>query len=193
MSTRMLVVVFFLAASAFGQSTVQTSVCDVTRSSASFDGKMVRLRATVVSGYEAFGIRDPSNEKCDVIWLTYPGSGPVASTSFGANASNVQRPPVKLKNDRQLKRFQELLKAEMYPRSRGDICMACTRYEVTATLTGRLDYAGKGRGFGHMNAYETQLVLESVADVSATDQASHYDLKLFSPTPVHRKRPILAV
>jgi hypothetical protein len=63
--------------------------------------------------------------------------------------------------------------------------MACTRYEVTATMTGRLDYAGKGHGFGHMNAYETQLVLESVADVSATDQASHYDLKLFSPTPVH--------
>lgn len=44
--------------------TVQTSVCEITRSPASFDGKMVRLRATVVSGFEAFGIRDPGNEKC---------------------------------------------------------------------------------------------------------------------------------
>jgi hypothetical protein len=92
---------------------------------------------------------------------------------------------VKLKNNRQLKRFQKLLDAEMYPRRRGIGCIACTRYQVTATFTGRLDYAGKGRGFGHMNAYETQLVLESVVDVSATDQASHYDLKEFSPTPVH--------
>ena len=178
-------VTILLLVSAAAAQSVQTSVCDVTRSPASFDGKIVRLRATVVSGFEAFGIRDPGNEKCDVIWLTYPGGGPVASTSFGPATPNLQRAPVSLKNDRQLKRFQKLLNAEMYPRSRGNICMACTRYEVTATMTGRLDYAGKGRGFGHMNAFETQLVLESVADVSATDQTSHYDLKLFSPTPVH--------
>src|SRR2546423_5314810 len=176
---------FLMLVSVASAQSVQTSVCEVTKSPTSFDGKIVRLRATVVSGFEAFGIRDPANEKCDVIWLTYPGGGPVASTSFGPATPNLQRLPVKLKNDRQLKRFQKLLSAEMYPRSRGNMCMACTRYEVTATMTGRLDHAGKGRGFGHMNAFETQLVLESVADVSATDQSSHYDLKDFSPTPVH--------
>lgn len=170
--------------SSAGAQTVQTSVCEVTRSPASFDGKMVRLRATVASGFEAFGIRDPE-DKCGVIWLTYAGGGPVASTSFGPATPNLQRPPVTLKNNRQLKRFQKLLSAEMYPRSRGNLCMACTRYEVTATMTGRLDYAGKGHGFGHMNGYETQLVLESASDVSAVDQSSHYDLKDFSPTPVH--------
>ena len=102
---------------------------------------MVRLRATVASGFEAFGIRDPS-DKCGMIWLTCPGGGPVASASFGPATPNLQRPPVKLKSDRHLKQFQKLLDAEMYPRTRGNICMACTRYEVTATMTGRLDYAG---------------------------------------------------
>ena len=165
--------ILVLVSSAIAAQPVHTSVCEVTRSPASFDGKMVRLRATVASGFETFGIRDPE-DKCGVIWLTYPGGGPVASTSFGPATPNLQRPPVTLKNNRQLKRFQKLLNAEMYPRSRGNMCMACTRYEVTATMSGRLDYAGKGHGFGHMNAYDTQLVLESVSDVSAVDQSSHY-------------------
>lgn len=85
---------------------VQTSVCEITRSPASFDGKMVRLRATVASGFEVFGIRDPSNEKCGLIWLTYAGRGPVASLSMRTKTPNVQRQPVKLKNDRQLKGFK---------------------------------------------------------------------------------------
>jgi hypothetical protein len=52
-------------------------------------------------------------------------------------------------------------------------------------MTGRLDYAGKDHGFGHLNAYEAQFVLGSVSDVSASDLSAHYDLKEFSPTPVH--------
>src|SRR4029078_4274619 len=103
----------------------------------------------------------PAN-KCGVIWLTYAGGGPVASTSFGPATPNLQRAPVKLNNNYQLKRFQELLDAPMYPRSRGVSCMGCMRYEVTATMTGRLDYAGKDHGFGHLNAYEAQFVLGSV-------------------------------
>lgn len=177
-------VAILLLVSAAAAQPVQTGVCEVTQSPASFDGKIVRLRATVVSGFEAFGIRDPG-DKCGVIWLTYPGGGPVASTSFGPATPNLQRAPIKLKNNRQLKRFQKLLSAEMYQRRRDVSCEACSRYEVTATMTGRLDYAGKGHGFGHMNAYQTQLVLESVSDVSAVDKSSHYDLTLFSPTPVH--------
>ena len=72
------------------------------------------------------------------------------------------------------------------------MCLGCTRYEVTATLVGRLDAvadatlkrdaAGKivgFGGFGNMNAYPARLVLQSVSDVtpkeidySKTDAAS---------------------
>lgn len=43
--------ILVLVSSATAQ-TVQTSVCEVGQSPASFDGKMVRLRATVASGFE---------------------------------------------------------------------------------------------------------------------------------------------
>jgi hypothetical protein len=89
-------VAILLLVSAAAAQPVQTGVCEVTQSPASFDGKIVRLRATVVSGFEAFGIRDPG-DKCGVIWLTYPGGGPVASTSFGPSTPNLQRAPIKLK------------------------------------------------------------------------------------------------
>lgn len=134
-------------ATSVAAQTVQTNVCEIIKSPASFDGKLVRLRATVVSGFEVFGIRDPE-DKCGLIWLEYAGAGPAASTSFGPAEPNTQRPSLKLENNRQLKRFQKLLNAEMYPRSRRDSCLACPRYEVTATMTGRLDHAGLVTGLG---------------------------------------------
>src|SRR5262249_23634090 len=35
-------------------------------------------------------------------------------------------------------RFQKFLQAQMYPRTRRNLCIGCSRYEVTATLTGRV-------------------------------------------------------
>ncbi|HVR38985.1 MAG TPA: carboxypeptidase-like regulatory domain-containing protein [Thermoanaerobaculia bacterium] len=160
-----------------------TSACEVTRTPASFDGKRVRIRATVISGFEIFGIRDPDDAQCETIWLTYASGGPVASTSFGGSAPQPERAPVRLQKDRAFAKFQKLLSTEMYPRGRDVICMSCDRYEVTATLTGRLDYATRG-GFGHLNGFKTQLVLESVSDVSAKDVASQYDANDFSATRI---------
>ena len=160
-----------------------TTVCDITRVPSAFDGKIVKVRATVVSGFEVFAIRDVNSE-CGRMWLTYPGGGPSASVSMGALTPNLQRAPVNLHRNGEFKKFEDLLGAEMYPRSRGAMCMSCNRYEVTATLTGRVDYAGEHGGFGHMNGWRTQLVLQSVSEVSAKDLSSKYDLTLFSPTKV---------
>jgi hypothetical protein len=148
-----------------------------------FDNKLVRVRATVVSGFEVFGIRDPEGD-CDTIWLTYDEGGPVASVSSGQSTPASQRKPITLIKDRNFKQFQELLNAEMYSRDRGTVCIACNRYEVTATMTGRVDYAGTSLGFGHLNAYHTQFVLQTVDGVAAKDLSSNYDQSLFSSTPV---------
>jgi hypothetical protein len=64
------------------------------------------------------------------------------------------------------------------------ICYHCQLYEVTATMTGRIDHLDTHTivvilrpgaamrtysvGFGHMNAALTRLVLQSVSDVIAT-------------------------
>ena len=162
---------------------LDTKVCDVVAKPDKFDGKFVRLRATIASGFEVFAIGDP-HEDCQWIWLTYPGGGPSASVSFGELTPSVRRPDVKLRQDADFKKLESLLTAEMYPRDRGSICQDCKRFKVTAMLTGRIDVAPKGRGFGHLNGYPMQLVLASVTEVSAEDLSSKYDQKLFSTDPV---------
>ena len=158
-----------------------TSICEVSRNPESFDGKVVSLRATVVSGFEVFAISSPE-EECGGMWLEYSEGGPTASTSLAVPRQ--RRVPVTVHKDRNFRRFQSLLRAEMHPRTRDNTCMDCHRYEVTATMVGRIDYAGKEMGYGHMNSYKLQFELISVSDVTANDLSSRYDSKQFSTDPV---------
>ena len=104
--------------------------------------------------------------------------------SFGGLTPQLSRPEIVLKRDRAFQRMTRFLEAEMYPRERKSICMGCRRYEVTATLIGRVDHvAGRG-GFGHMNGYKTRLLLQSVAEVSTKENAGAYDPAEFSGTEV---------
>jgi hypothetical protein len=161
---------------------IGTSVCEVTANPTSFDGKVVSLRATVLSGFEVFAIKPPEGE-CGGMWLAYSEGGPVASTAL-----SVSRPPrdsVTILKDRNFKRFQSLLNAEMHPRTRESMCMGCNRYEVSATMVGRVDYAGEQAGYGHMNGYKLQFELMSVSDITAKDLSARYDSAKFSTDPVH--------
>ena len=159
-----------------------TSVCEVTANPASFDGKIVSLRATVLSGFEVFAIKAPEND-CGGMWLAYNEGGPVASTSLGV--SRPLRDPITLLKDGNFKRFQSLLNAEMHPRTRDSMCIACNRYEVSATMVGRVDYAGKQAGYGHMNGYKLQFELMSVSEITAKDLSARYDSAKFSAGRVH--------
>jgi hypothetical protein len=158
-----------------------TSICEVSRNPAFFDGKMVSLRATVASGFEVFAIRSPEKD-CGGMWLEYSEGGPAASTSIVV--SRQARAPLPILKDRNFRRFQSLLSAEMHPRTRGMMCMDCHRYEVSATMVGRVDYAGEQMGYGHMNSYKLQFELISVSEVAAKDLSSRYDAKDFSAEPV---------
>ena len=165
---------------------VDTSVCDILKNPQSFNGKIVRIKATVSSGFDEFIIRaDDCHHAISSIWLAYPEgtkakSGPVAilqlqpASNFGGTVTPVDRAPVVLDKGKDFKQFDSLL-ATQY-KSNG-ICLGCTKFEVSATLTGRLDAvvpalgrdaAGKVigiPGFGNLNAWPTRLVLQSVADV----------------------------
>ena len=159
----------------------RTSICAVSRNPAFFDGKVVSLRAKVISGFEVFAIRSPE-EDCGGMWLEYSEGGPTASTSIAV--SRQQRAPVTVLKERNFKRFQSLLSAEMHPRKRSMMCMDCHRYEVSATMVGRVDYAGEQMGYGHMNSYKLQFELMSVSEVTAKDLSSRYDSEEFSAGPV---------
>lgn len=164
---------------------LDSNVCDIAAHPEAFDGKLVRVRARIISGFEVFAVGDTDNRCKDTLWLTYPGGGPEASVSLGTNTPSVQRAPVILRKDGQFKLFEKYLNAEMHPTSEGSICVACHRYEVIATLTGRVDFAEEGgAGFGHLNQWNAQFILQVVANVKAHDLSVNYDPKEYSAHPV---------
>jgi hypothetical protein len=185
-------------APAYGQASdtvLDTTVCDIVASPAAFDGKLVRLKAQTMSPsrprfknvrYRNTQIEDSDPQCTYMLWLTYSGSRPEATPSSGeASAGAAERPAVILE-DEQLKLFKDYLAARMYPISEGVSCWKCTRYEVSATLTGRVDYfktGGKGLDAGPRR-WETRFVLQSVADVAPHDLAGDYDPKEYSTQPV---------
>ena len=169
-----------------------TTVCDVVKKPASFDGKMVRIKGTVVAGLDEFVIKDASDPNCgyqvNAIWLSYPQgtkgkAGPAAmvqvqpARNFSGQYAPPARTPVTLDKSKEFKQFDSLL-AQTHEKG-ADVCLGCTRYEVTATLVGRLDAVADASlkrdasgkivgfgGFGNMNAYPARLVLQSVSDVT---------------------------
>ncbi|MGO8756853.1 MAG: hypothetical protein ACLQG3_01895 [Terracidiphilus sp.] len=171
---------------------VDTTVCDVVKKPQAFDGKVVRIKGTVFAGFDEFAIKDSTDPNCgypvNVIWLDYPAgtkgkAGPAAlvtvqpARNFTGKYTPPSRTPVTLDKSKDFKTFDSLL-AQKHEKG-ADMCLGCTRYEVTATLVGRLDavadaslaYDASGKivgfgGFGNMNAYPARLVLQSVSDVT---------------------------
>jgi hypothetical protein len=193
--TRLPILTLFLfcsvLASTLGAQTVDTSICEILANPQSFDGKTVRIKGTVIAGFDEFAIKDAScGQAVNAIWVAYPEgtkakAGPVAflqiqlARNNAVTASDTNRPPVKLDKSKDFKQFDSLLSTPY--KSRG-ICLGCVRYTIHATLVGRLDGAKEaglvrdnaGRvvaanGFGNLNRYSARLVLQSVSDVSSQE------------------------
>jgi hypothetical protein len=168
---------------------VDTTVCEILKNPAAFNGKIVRVKGTVAAGFDQFVLKgvDCPPALNNNIWLSYPeGSkakaGPAVmvqvqpARNFAGTVAAVTRTPVQLeKNSKDFKQFENLL-TTVY--NRGGMCLGCIKFEVTATLVGRLDgdadaalqYDKAGKivgfgGFGHMNAYNARLVIQSVSEV----------------------------
>jgi len=172
---------------------VDTTICDILSNPQSFNGKIVHIKGTAVASFDQFVVKGAD---CGIntnrnIWLSYPEgtkgkAGPAAMVqvqpahNFTGDVSAVQRTPVTLdKNNKDFKLFDSQLSAQY---KKGGMCLGCNKFEVTATLVGRLDAVEKAGvqrdkagkivgfgGFGHMNAYATRLVLQSVSDVTSKE------------------------
>lgn len=167
---------------------VDTTVCDVLANPASFDGKIVRIKGTVVAGFDEFAIRGSGcNQPVNAIWLAYPegtkakaGAAAVVQLQLAKNnpsaATSPARAAVTLDKNKDFKQFDGKLATPGWP---GGICLGCSRFVVSATLVGRLDGStstgivrdkiGKIvglEGFGNLNRYAARLVLQSVSDVA---------------------------
>jgi len=181
--------VCLLTVAASHAQTVDTTVCDVLKDPASFDGKLVRLKGTVISGFDEFAIKDATcGQAVNAIWLSYPEgskakSGPVAMVQLrldkNSSAATVpNRTPVTLDKNKDFKQFDSLLATP----HKGGLCPGCAKYTVTATLVGRIDGSkttgakreGTGKftavdGFGNLNLYPARLVLQSVSDITSAE------------------------
>jgi hypothetical protein len=187
--------------SAFGQEhspePIKTSVCELAKESARFNGKVVQLRAIVNTGFEWSVLQDEScpNETVhlefgvtknsifgDAVEFAYIGSP--GDVKYPASLQWQQKPPapqIILRQDSQFRTLSKYLGKEEDLKKTG--CLHCPLYKVVATITGgfevtdgRLkalrDADGKVRvppnAFGHLNGGKMQVGLESVSDVAAT-------------------------
>lgn len=176
---------FFKMPLAVAQQPILTTVCAVMRTPDAFAGRMVKLRATVQSGFESSTIVDANEPSCDSPWFDYAPKKESTVQPRSYDAEQLGLHPVFLLEDENMKRFDDALRAVVYPRSNGTLFIGGTpkRFNVTATMTGRVDDAGEGgSGFGHLNGWRVRFVLSSVEDV-ATEERS-YNWTEFSHDPV---------
>jgi hypothetical protein len=197
---------------------VDVNVCDVLKNPKNFDGKLVRIKGVVFSGFDSFIVKDASGDcgfPVDSLWLEYPqGTKAKAGATtvlriepahnFAGSVTATTRTPVVLDaKSKDFKQFDSLL---AQPHKSDAICLGCARYEVAATLTGRIDAVADANlkrdaagkivgfgGFGNLNMYPARLVLQSVADVAPKDldySTADAAVKKQPPTPAAVLDPI---
>jgi hypothetical protein len=182
-SLRRLTALAWLPGFAVAHARHPLTVCEMAAHPNSFAGRVVTVRAKVITGFEIFAIEDLSG-KCGM-WLHYAEGGPVAMISWAKRTPKTARAGLKFRRDSEFEKFDTLLNAQMYPAvDRDALCWVCKRYAVTATMTGRVHVAPQGTGFGHLNAYAFQFELQSVSNAVGEDLAGNYNPAQFSPTPV---------
>ncbi len=158
----------------------RTTVCEVAeKNPGRFDNQIVQLRATLAGNFEISAIRDPDQDECGSLWFTYPGSGPEASVSMNSMDPTPAEAITRSAKDDAFPCSDDV-DARMYPRRRNIGCMDCGRYEVTATMTGLVESIPGGHGFGHMNGFQVQFVLQSILTTSAKDLSARYPAADFS-------------
>src|SRR5712692_1995810 len=169
---RAIVLLSFVCASALtclaGDDVSDASVCQILANPMAYDGKMVRVRGRAVLAYQDFEL---SAKECDAekpgIWLEY-GSGPRHQPTIWCCGSQ-PKDKLTVVQDKNFSAFDRSLTAQA---NKAD-CYNCYLYEVTATLTGRIDAVEEAvvkdaeqklaaaHGFGNLGAFRVRLVIRS--------------------------------
>src|SRR5689334_21909882 len=72
---RLLQLTLFLVATSICAitQTVDATTCEILANPQSYDGKIVRVKATVTAGFDEFVLKDEScNQPINAVWLSYP-------------------------------------------------------------------------------------------------------------------------
>jgi hypothetical protein len=153
----------------------RVGVCDIVKEPERFNGRMITVRGRVSIAFENFEL---SAAQCapkglDGIWLEY-GRGPKMQPTTWCCGDLTPDDRLALVQNQDFRSFHRLLTAQR--RAKGCYEGQCYVYDVTATITGRLDAvkpeaAPNGSsicaGFGHFGIHCSRLVIQKVSDVVA--------------------------
>ena len=192
------------------QKPVETTVCDIFEHPSAFNNKMVRIHGYASGNFE---YSELGTDGCDAaLWFEY-GSGEwppglVATVGGGARPGSedvdgklILPVPVKLVQDSNFQRFQNLMRArakadEQNSKEGAD---TWTFYRVAATFTGRIDAVSDDvhafhlkrkamdradfLGFGQMGVFDAQFILQSVGNDAVLEKSPPI------PNPLKNKPP----
>jgi len=176
---------------------IKTTLCQVVASPDSFNGKIVQFRAVVGTGPESSVLRDESCFADVWLSMGDDWTPPAQEFAYMQRFWDFRTPeklawkpvpplqPVVLRRDKAYRRFWKLVDKQCKSKGRKSAFFHCPVYQVMVTFTGRFDYSdGKlivtrdveskrivGIGsirFGHLGAWNSQLVVQSVSDPMAT-------------------------
>jgi hypothetical protein len=165
---------------------LDTTVCEITSHPLDFEGKMVRVKAHIVTRFKSRVIEDADKPCSRVMRLTY-STEPAPASSFvpGPDTAAKDLPRPTLIDDDQLKLLRKYLAARMYPTSEGALCSPCDRYEITATLTGMVNFPVNAKSNpDSRNSRERLFFLQSLTGVTPRDLSATYDPKKYSTEPI---------
>jgi hypothetical protein len=185
-------------ARAYGQNSVapiKTTLCEVVKEPERFNGKMIQIRAKIMSRFEWGGIID---ESCSANLLVddldnafYQRKGEFV---FINSQDDLKRPnllkwrPIETPHRVQMKEDDSYRTLERYVSQKftwkdGSKCFSCPLYDTIATIIGRFEHLETQMvavradsqtkpttymaGFGHLNASRSRLVMQSVSNVVA--------------------------
>lgn len=154
---------------------VKATIRELTARPSEFDGELVSIDARILSNFEIFSAVDVSDLRCERAWVEMGDEAWATTVTSKSRDPNIQRSPIRPRRDRAFKRFAKLVKAEIFPRTEGSLCIGCNRFDVAARLNARFDFASGHGGFEHLNGWSSRLVVESVSDVRAEDLLGTYD------------------
>jgi hypothetical protein len=175
----------------------ETTVCKVLDNPSTYDNKLVKVRGYLKFWEEGSELRD-DNCPGEAIWfagfggVTLPGVVAFVPGN-GEKASGQRAVPVTVVRDANFEEFARYVNHN----AKAEECLAgpppdidhlsdCITYRITATFTGRIDGVSKQvhaanlkrkfgkpadwKGFGHMGAYDAQIVVQSAESVIAVDE-----------------------
>ena len=179
------------------QQPVLTTVCAIMANPGRFAGQVVKVKATVSSGFEFSTIIDPkprpsckSHTGDQWPWVQTAPRKNAALALNDYDADLQKRHPVFLVEDEGMRRFVKAVDAQAVPPP--DRCSASIdgypKYQVTATMTGRVDYSRTG-GFGHLGAWHVRFLLMSASDVVTKELSYDYLKCPTTPAPLQNLQP----